>query len=48
MADLASCVRSLHAASVCHADIKQRNIMRRKGKIVLVDLDAATPWGYPC
>ena len=37
----------LHAAGVCHADLKQRNIVRSKGGVLLVDLDAALRMGEP-
>ena len=45
MLDVVRCVRTLHMAGICHADLKQRNIVRRKGKMVLVDLDAAARMG---
>jgi serine/threonine protein kinase len=44
---IATCLQVLHTQGVCHADIKQRNVIRLGDGWILCDLDAATPFGQP-
>jgi serine/threonine protein kinase len=45
--DIAQCLQTLHANSVCHGDLKQRNVIRLDGKWILCDMDSATHFNKP-